>query len=507
MKRRHFLRSAVAVGSSSILGCNACGDGAAGPVAASKKDPVGPAPDLELTLRAAQREVSLFPGTPTSTWSFSADLALGSVDALKAVDASYLGPTLRLRRGQRVRVHLENHLSEPTVVHWHGLDVDQNNDGHPRFAVPAGGEATYDFEVSNRAGTYWYHPHPMDRTALQVYSGLAGLLIVSDDEEQRLSLPDGTRELLLVIQDRTFDGDNQFVYAPDRMLGFLGTDILVNGRRAETLEVPAGPHRLRILNGSNSRFYDLGWSDGTPLTVLGTDGGLLAAPRERAHVLLAPGQRLDLWASFGGGPGEDVWLESRAFSGVGSAMGMRGMGRRSGAQPGLPNGAPLQIQRFVATAKGAQGRPPPALADAADLVVGAAPASPSHRVDVSMRMMRWLLNGRSFEMLGVAENERVKLGAVEDWVFVNDGGGMMAMAHPIHMHGSPFTIVDRTSASDALHEGIFDEGLQDTFILLPGDSVRIRTRRARYPGLFLYHCHNLEHEDMGMMRNYLVEDA
>jgi len=121
-------------------------------------------------------------------------------------------------------------------------------------------------------------------------------------------------------------------------------------------------------------------------------------------------------------------------------------------------------------------------------------------------MMRWLLNGRTFELRAVADNERARLGTNEDWEFVN-AGGMMSMPHPIHLHGPQFRIMSRQPGPGAssLREGLLDDGWLDTFLLLPGDRVRLRVRFERYPGLFLYHCHNLEHEDMGMMRNYLIE--
>jgi FtsP/CotA-like multicopper oxidase with cupredoxin domain len=353
--------------------------------------------DLELAMQAAPDRVALLEGRPTDVWRFTSRLLQGPNHALVENASGYLGPTLRLKRGQRVRIHLDN--------------------------------------------------------------------------------------------------------------GLRGDRVLVNGRLAQPLEVGRGPYRLRVLNGSNSRIYDLAWSDGSPLIVLGTDGGLLDAPRERAHVLLAPGQRLDLWASFGGRPSDDVWLESRGFSGLGPAMGMgRGMMMR-GAAARVPNGTPLRIQRFVAARPGPQGDPPSKLVpapgpDASSVVNAGSPRT----FATAMRMMRWLLNGRSFEMRGVAANERVRPGTVEEWEFINPSGPM-AMAHPIHLHGSQFRIIERQHGpgARALREGVFDEGWQDTFLLLPGDRVRLRVRFERYPGMFLYHCHNLEHEDMGMMRNYLVE--
>lgn len=513
MNRRGFFATGGATAASALLGLEACHRAVPSGANAEPQTPAraasDPPADLDLVLRAARARAQVLTGRPTDVWRFSARVLSGAVEALSPVDDAYLGPTLRVRKGQRVRVRFENALSEKSIVHWHGLYVAERNDGHPFYAVGPGEQYQYDFQVENRAGTYWYHPHPADRTGPQVYRGMAGLLLVSDDDEMRLGLPDRDRELILVLQDRTFDQDNQLVYDANPMLGFLGEQLLVNGRPPGLREVSRGPHRLRILNGSNSRVYDLGWSDGSPLTILGTDGGLLDAPRERDHVLLAPGQRLDLWASFGERPGSDVWLESRGFSGLRPMMGMGGgMGMMGMGQPArVPNGAPLRVQRFVTTGQGSAGRPPQKLVSApgpddAEVVNARNPRT----FGVAMRMMRWLLNGRSFTLRGVAPNERVRFGTVEDWEFFNLGGPM-AMAHPIHLHGSQFRIVERQHGPglESLRQGLFDEGWQDTFLLLPGDRVRVRVRFERHTGIFLYHCHNLEHEDAGMMRNYLVE--
>jgi len=498
------------------IGCHAnTGVSNASPPAprpASVADSVAPTSrvDVEFALQAGEDELSLLAGPRTRVWRFSGQIQHGPQGALVQNDASYLGPTIRVEQGGRMRVHLKNALGEATIVHWHGLDVDAKSDGHPSYAIAAGGQYSYDFEVRNRAGTYWYHAHPDGRTGAQVYQGLAGLLIVSDAEERRLGLPDGDRELLCVLQDRTFDEGNQLLYTPSAMSGFLGEQVLVNGQLPRTLELPSGPHRLRILNGSNSRIYDLSWSDGSKLTVLGTDGGLLEVPFEREHLVLAPGQRLDVWADFGHGPGPDVWLESRPFEDPGTMMGM-GMhgGMRRGRAVPVENGAPLRIQRFVARGNGRSARPPATLSTSVDRrSLETAKGVAAKTFPIGMRGMRWLLNDAPFELRGVAANERVKLGAVEDWQFVNPGGPM-SMAHPIHVHGSQFRIMEREagSGSTALRSGILDDGWQDTVLVLPGDRVRIRKRFANYPGLFLYHCHNLEHEDMGMMRNFLVETS
>jgi FtsP/CotA-like multicopper oxidase with cupredoxin domain len=292
------------------------------------------------------------------------------------------------------------------------------------------------------------------------------------------------------------------------MRGFLGEQVLVSGQFPRTKELQGGPHRLRILNGSNSRIYDLGWSDGSPLTVLGTDGGLLDAPLDRSHVVLAPGQRLDVWADFGGGVSNDVWLESRGFEDPASTMGMGGgMGGRGAVA--VANGAALRIQRFVARSSGPPARPPKTLTTTfARRELETSGAITVKTFPIGMGGMRWLLNGGPFQMRGIAANERVRRGTVEDWEFVNPAGAM-SMAHPIHVHGSQFRIIERQPGpgSTALRSGILDDGWQDTVLVLPGDRVRIRKRFEHYAGLFLYHCHNLEHEDMGMMRNFLVEST
>ena len=250
-------------------------------------------PDVELALKATVSESPILPGQPTVVWTYRGRLLKG--DAWHLVDSgrSYLGPTIRARRGQKVRIHFYNELPEESIIHWHGLHVPADMDGHPRDVIATGRKFVYEFEVNNRAGTYWYHPHPHERTGPQVYGGLAGLFIVTDDEEQSLALLRDEYDLPLVIQDRAFDENNALVYLThpmERMTGFLGNRILVNGQPRYARKVVSRPYRLRILNGSNSRIYNLAWADGRPLTVIGTDGGLLSAPDRAAQRASGPGR-------------------------------------------------------------------------------------------------------------------------------------------------------------------------------------------------------------------------
>jgi FtsP/CotA-like multicopper oxidase with cupredoxin domain len=483
----------------------------------------GTSPDVELALTAAASEVSLLPGAPTRVWQFTARLLRGPASTLQRLEGSYLGPVIRLRRGQRVRVRFINQLGEPSIVHWHGLDVPELADGHPRLAVNDGAEYAYDFEITNRAGTYWYHPHPHMRTAPQVYQGLAGLLLVSDPEEDALGLPGAESELLCVLQDRRFDATNQLVYAStargagrgmgmgrggmggmaqmmETMNGWLGDRMLVNGRVQPTVDVDRRTYRVRLLNGSNARFYKLAWSDGSPVTVLGGDGGLLERARTQPAVTLAPGQRADLLLDLSAHTrGSNVQLQSLPFpSAHVGRVGMMGETAR------VPQGAPLTLMTLrVSGAQGPQYRVPERLSTH-DFREAA--SAPIRRVPLTFMQMEWLLDGRVFDLVDVADVETVAPGATHIWEFVNQPNPMgMAMGHPIHLHGPQFRVLSRSGGSaNALREGINDAGWVDTVLVLPGEIVRVQVTFSRHPGLYLYHCHILEHEDMGMMRNFRI---
>lgn len=495
-------------------------------------------PDLALELTAARHSIALRPGAETRTWSYRARVLKGDPTSMQELPGSYLGPVLRVRRGQRVRIDLLNQLDQPSIVHWHGLHVPETMDGHPRFVVPPSRRYRYEFEVRNRAGTYWYHPHPHGHTGEQVYFGLAGLLLVTDEEEQALALPRGEYDLPIVIQDRSFDGDNQFRYLPGtgpaaarddrsgeapamggammsggmgsmmaRMAGFLGDTILINGRPNQTLDVATHPYRLRILNGSNARIYKLAWQDGRPLTVIGTDGGLLERPVRKDYVMLAPAERIELWADFShDAVGARRALMSLAFEGSMGTMGSMMGGMMGGA--GLPADAPFPLVEVRVARKVSEALElPQRLSTIAWPRVGDAVNRARPRTfRITMGGMQWGINGRNFEMTAVAPDETVKLGTTEIWEFINDSS-MMTMAHSMHVHDRQFQVLERHGGADSegVHDGYVDQGLKDTVLVMPGDRVKLLMHFDGYTGLFLYHCHMLEHEDGGLMRNYQVQ--
>lgn len=520
MERRHFLG---VLGGAALLGAlPGMGHAAQGESAAFT-------PDLELELRAVPDRISLLPGSPTQVWRYRGKLLKGDPQAVTHSPDSPLGPIIRAHRGTRVRIHFINELPQPSVVHWHGLIVPEAADGHPRYAVGPGGRYVYEFEVINRAGTYWFHPHPHGMTGPQVYAGLAGLFIVSDDEEQALGLPAGDRDLGLAIQDRSFTRDNQLRYMGQGrgmmgmmggVMGFLGDRIHVNGRPDFTLATERKPYRLRLLNGSNSRIYKLAWLDRTPLTVIGTDGGLLAAPVSRPYVTLAPSERIELWVDFSTrAAGETIQLVSLPFAASGGGGGMMGGGMMGAGMMGagdvLPQGAAFPVLKVrVGQGAAAFEKRPERLASIPTLQPEQAHNLNNPRlIQVTASGMRWSLNGRLFEMEGLANDEVVRLGTTEVWEFVNETGMHMMgpMPHPLHVHSVQFRVIDRRvhpgamAAWRSVSEGHVDEGWKDTVLVMPGERVRVLIRFDPYPGLFLYHCHNLEHEDMGMMRNFLIK--
>lgn len=471
--------------------------------------------DVDFRLRARPDTVPLLPGAPSEVWRYDATLVEGPANTLAPVNESYPGPLIRLRRGQRVRARLQNRLPEDTTVHWHGLHVPPDVDGQPRLPIKPGEDMSVTFDVHDRAGLYWYHPHPHGpdggRVGFQSYAGLAGPLLIEDDIEHGLELPDGDQELILMLQDRSFAGDNALRYMDGmgammaRMQGFLGDRVLVNGRPPQTRDVATRPYRLRILNGSNARIYKLAWSDGRPVTVIGTDGGLLAKPERLPYVTLAPAQRVDVWVDLSEAEiGQRLSLVSDSYR-AGMMGGMGGMGAMMG-RSALPAGARFDLLGLRVTDRARDGQSLPQNLDPELSLPSVTRTTPIRRFELGMRMMRgFFINGRQFEGATVADDEIVALGDTEIWEFVND----TMMPHPMHVHGLQFAVVERRRITDrrgwsGLDSGLVDAGLLDTVLVLPGERVRIALTFSDFEGLYIYHCHNMEHEDNGMMRYYRV---
>lgn len=412
---------------------------------------------------------------------------------------SILGPTIKINSGAGINATLQNHLSEPTNIHWHGLIIPAEMDGHPADIVQAGSSFRYNFSVNQRAGMYWYHAHPDGYTAKQVFKGLAGLLIVNDNEEQALNLPAADFEIPLIIQDKRLLPDYALDYSSqmmEMMTGYLGEYVLVNGVYSPYQNVSRRNYRIRVLNGSNARIYNLALSSGDSFSVIGSDGGLLASPQTTSSLILGPGERADLIINFGAySLGTEIFLTSKNFT-AGAAQGTQ----------------EFRVIKFSVTQNDTDTFTLPGTLSTINII----PESSATKTrtfaisDMDMTMGSGMnmsggnsmkgfhkINGKSYDPNRV--DETVPAGATEIWILDNSTG---KEAHPIHIHGMQFQVLDRTGGRNSLIAT--ENGWKDTVLIMPGERVRTIMTFSQNKGKFVVHCHNLEHEESGMMLQFEV---
>lgn len=438
---------------------------------------------------------------------------------------AYQNPIFRIQAGQRMRAKLQNGLSEPTIIHWHGLHNSAVMDGHPASTVAAGGEYAYDFQVNNRGGTYWYHTHAHELTAEQAYGGLASFFLVEDEDQQRLAaaldLKFGETDVPLVIQDKQFDEAGRMRYTPgqhDRMAGWLGDVILTNLTPNAVLQVTPRHYRFRLLNGSNSRIYRIAFAkqeQQLDFHVIGSDGGLLDKPHATKEVFLAPGERIDVvFDAAQAMPGDAVFIRSLAFDPMGGGMGGGMMGGMMGrmmasmSSSRLALGEPFNIMKLdVVAGERGHGRLPERLSELPPIDTGKAQ---ERAINIDLQQMQFTINGDTYHADKVPVT--VRKGATEIWRI---RGADHGVPHPMHIHGFSFQVLSRSNspkqvaalAVDSQGRSVSDLGWKDTVLVWPGEVVRIALDFSHdYPGdqTYVFHCHNLEHEDMGMMINYRV---
>jgi len=425
----------------------------------------------------------------------------------------YIDPTLIVRRGERVQVQVANRLDEPTIVHWHGLGVDTKNDGGGMTLIAPGETYAYDFDVRDRGSLYWYHPHPHGQTARQVYGGLYGAIEVEDEDDTALrgalDLAPGRSEITLVLQDRRHDAS----YAPsaaDLLHGYLGDALYVNGTPCPYLDAGSRVYRLRILNACNARTLLLALRGTSaariPFSVIGNDGGLLPSPQRAEQAFLAAAERLDILVDLRDAPiGEAIVLESLAFDPMhaenAGAAGSEHAGHDHGSA--WPEGAARPLLQLRVRHRVAYDRPIPAtLSSIAPIDIANARERP---LRLGYNKGRWRINDRVFTM-GETPIE-VARESTEVWLLRNY---YTSMPHAMHLHGFHFEVLERETSPDFVHSLAIDErgrlpsdlGRKDTVLVWPGESVRAAVRFAmpfEGPQTYLFHCHNLEHEDGGMM--------
>lgn len=382
-------------------------------------------------------------------------------------NGSYLGPVIKMTRGQEVNMHVKNTLNEDTSVHWHGLEVEGTADGGPRQVIGAGELWEPSFTVNQPASTLWFHPHVMGTTALQVYYGLAGLIIVEDDNSKSLNLPDeyGVNDIPLIIQDRSFAEDGTFFYYDNMMDGATGEYIMVNGAIEPYLDVEQVKMRFRIVNGANARNFNLKLSDRSDFHQIASDGGLLEAPVKNDVLPISPGERAEIIVDFSGyNEGERIELRS--------------------------DGELVMTFRIGADKEDAT-EIPEKLATIEKFSEEEASSVKTIEMDGMGHMVS--LNGRQFDMDRIDDD--VTLGETEIWELSTQRSMMMGSSgHPFHIHGTQFQVLSRDGREPPLNE----QGWKDTVFVGSGETVRIIVK-FNYEGVFMYHCHILEHEEAGMM--------
>jgi FtsP/CotA-like multicopper oxidase with cupredoxin domain len=421
---------------------------------------------FELTLERGTSE--LLPGKPAETWG---------------VNGAYLGPTLRASRGDDVELRVHNTLGETTTIHWHGMHLPAAADGGPHQTIATGETWTPGWEVDQAAATLWYHPHPHGETADHVYRGVAGMFILDDPRADALALPDeyGVDDIPLIIQDKRLndDGSLDFSQGPISPTGRLGDEILVNGTHDPHVDVRHERVRLRLLNASNARVYNIGFADDREFDLVGTDGGLVEAPQRLERIQISPGERAEIVAAFE--PGERVVL--RSFE---PELGTNFFEGRFAGDDDSFDLLELRAERSLAAAPGVPDRL----------------AAPEVDADNATRTRRFELsgtriNGRRMDISRI--DAVVEAGSTEIWEVENTSG----TPHNFHVHDVRFRVLEYAGGAPPAHLG----GLKDTVYVPPGESVRLVVRFGDYADAdvpYMFHCHVLQHEDRGMMGQFVV---
>lgn len=421
----------------------------------------------------------------------------GALTNTFAINGNYLGPTLELQKGDSVNIQINNLLGEETSLHWHGLHIPASMDGGPETVIPAGSSFTSSFRVMNRAATYWYHPHVHMNTEAQVRKGMAGIIIVRDNDEAALSLPRnyGYDDFPIILQDRSYDAGNQF------LVNTLGDSMLVNGTARPYLNVPGQMVRMRILNASAARVYNLGFSDNRTFYVIGSDGGLLPTPYATNRMLLSNGERIEIIVDFSGPGLPPLTLKSYASQMPNTVPGNL-MGMTGGNGPLERVDFDIMEFRVIPPIPGGITAVPSAL-----VPVQTYDSTTANRVRNRSITGQGMVNMGNFYLDGSQYimgyfNDTMRLGDIELWYVTNSSN----IAHPMHVHDVSFRILSRNGVTPPPSES----GYKDVFNILPQETVSLIMRFEDYadPGVpYMYHCHNLAHEDMGMMTSFIVLDT
>lgn len=488
VSRRLFLRGLVVLAGAATLGPTlaACGTDQPNPRGYDADPRPLPIPPLDegslidgrrifsLTTQPGQSEI--LPGVSTDTWGFN---------------GNFLGPALRVRRGDDVRVDISNELDEMTTIHWHGMKLPAWADGGPHSPIEPGESWSPEFRVDQPAATNWYHPHPHMRTGIHCYRGLVGLLLIDDDVSAELDLPReyGVDDIPVIITDHKFTEDGQLDETFDDTLGLMGDTPTVNGITNAAFGATTRRVRFRVLNGANMRFYNVAFSDNRPFSIIATDSGLLSAPVEVEYALLGPAERVEIVVDLE--PGEKVTLQSQPLDGN---FGIPEDGGDDAPDFGFQHSFDL----LQITGPGEDAVEPPALPTQLDPAAAAQPDTEG-LVEREFLLNTFQINGRSMDMNRV--DVTIDHSEPEIWVATNENPDW---PHNFHIHNSRFRVLS-VDGGDVAQVGTF--GWKDTVALPPGATARLLVEFGQHPDPtvpYMFHCHMLWHEDQGMMGQFVM---
>lgn len=414
-----------------------------------------------------------------------------------AYNGSYLGPTLILNKGQQIKIQVDNQLSETTTTHWHGLHVSPQNDGSPHNPIQPKTIWTPEFTVLDQAGTYWYHPHLHGKTFEQVIKGAAGLIIIHDQEEIDLKLPRtySIDDIPLILQFQTIDLNSKQISVNND----FDNVSLVNGTINPILNCPGQIIRFRLLNASSRRVFNLGFNDDRTFYQIAGDAGLLNKPVPLKKIRLGTGERAEILVDFNTDLGRNLILKQfgnelpAGFPGGPAIMGMSTLGPLDNKIFDV-----LNIHVTSQTNNSITQIPTKLIENNPLSASGASERSIRFTAQPMMSMTNFFINGLKYDEHTI--NFTVNQNDKEIWNITNQ----TMMAHPFHIHGNPFYILSINGVDPPENM----KGRKDVVLIPPmNGNVRIITQYNDFHDSslpYMFHCHILNHEDDGMMGQFLV---
>ena len=436
--------------------------------------------NFNLTLAKATKQFKT--GSATATYGYNGN--------------SFWGPTLIMNQGDDIKINVTNNLTDETTVHWHGFHIPAVMDGGPHQIIDAGGTWSPNFKIKNNAGTYWYHPHLHLKTYEQLAKGAGGFIIIKDPAESALSLPRtyGTDDIPLVFSSRRFNSDNSIDIS-----GAYGDYLLANGTMNAQVTLPKQYVRLRLLNAEIERGYDIGLSDNRTFSIIGNDGGLLNAPITTNRVKIMPGERVEILVNLGNDALAST-IDLKAYN-TGQKFGF------PGAEPAIAGdfGSLLNNKDFNLlhikigeTTTNAITTLPSKLASNVYWTNSDVTNSRTINITGGQAGAAFTFDNNTYGFTNI--NQTIKLDAIEKWTIVNNN----IFGHSFHVHDVQFKIIARSSGAVGEHES----GWKDTVYVPLGETVTVIAKFDDFSDAvnpYMYHCHFSNHEDGGMMGQFLVK--